>query len=263
MSESFSLKELYKNVEACKNTYEFKKIFVIDDCIYQSESLLKSMPENLRARSELQKAVVKTYERLSLQKTHLKKLNQTGFKNESDLMASVSGVRFSSEREQEAWSNYKLVDSQLQKGNSSGNKLNINFSSILIVISFFLFIYFFNLVVSGNWKKAKYIIQLRYFNQEYLADLIEKDLTQHREMLLPKSRAERKEDKKQNIINGLTMDERRFLNKIYKNIKLIDRAYTLSKIKNKFIEQEADQVKEQIEIILSDFYKKIDYVPLD
>jgi hypothetical protein len=53
------------------------------------------------------------------------------------------------------------------------------------------------------------------------------------------------------------------LNKIYKNIKLIDRAYTLSKIKNKFIGQEADHVKEQIEIILSDFYNKIDYVPLD
>lgn len=263
MSNGESLKELFLDVEACKNTYEFKKMFVLDECLDQAKKLAENLPENLRARNELEKATVKTYERLSLQKKHLIKLSEQSYKNENELMSGLSGVRFMSEREQEAWSAYKLVDSQQQSGANTGFRLNVNFSSILTVIAFFLFIYLFNLIMSGNWRKTKYVLQLRHFKQDFLADLIQKDINQYKENLLIKSRSEKKEEKKQNIINGLTVDERRFLNKIYKNIKLIDRAYTLDKIKERLNQSEQDGINEQIEIILSDFYKKIDYVPLD
>lgn len=261
MSESFSLKELYKNVEACKNTYEFKKIFVIDECIAQSKQLAENLPKNLRAKDELQKAVVKTYDRLVMQKKHFITLSKNDYKDESELMTSLSGIRFIADREQEAWSTYTLIDTQQKNGATNG--FSVNFSSIFTVIAFFLFIYLFNVVISGNWRKAKYIIQLRYFKQDYLAELVEKDFTQYKTALISRSKEDKKEDKKNNVINGLTLDERRFLNKIYKNIRLIDRAYALDKAKNRFIGDDKDKIQDQIEIILSDFYKKIDYVPLD
>ena len=140
---NLSLKELFLEVDACKNTYEFKKMFVLDDCIAQAKALAENLPENLRAKKELQTASAKTFDRLKIQKTHYQKLIDSKYNTGDEVVEAASGIKFMIEREQEAWANYKAVDSKPVSDNAF--QMPVNIPSILTVVAFFLFIYLFNI----------------------------------------------------------------------------------------------------------------------